>query len=207
MLDLDAVVITHIHADHCLDLVVYSYARRYGVGSPKPLPVYGPRGLQDRLIQAFDAPPEDRLDGVYEFRTLAEGRRTIGPFEIDLAYMNHPVETFGLRVMADGASLAYSADTGECPALIDLARNADILLCEAAFADVLGNPDALHLNGRQAGEHAAKANAKRLVLTHIPPWIDEKTNYDDARRAYDGPVELARPGATYDLSVVSSDIP
>lgn len=207
LLHLDAVLITHVHADHCLDLVVYSYARRYGQGQPPPLPVYGPAGLQERLLQAFDEAPADRLSGVYDFRTLTVGRRTIGPFEIDSALMNHPVPTYGLRIMADGASLAYSADTAECAALVDLARNADLMLCEAAFADVPGNPPGLHLNAREAGEHAARAGAKRLVLTHIPPWIDSAVNLTAARHAFGGPVELARPGATYELSVVSSDIP
>jgi ribonuclease BN (tRNA processing enzyme) len=208
LLDLDAVLITHVHADHCLDLVVYSFARRYGTGNPKPIPVYGPAGLQERLLQAFDVAPADRLDGVYEFRTLRQGRRTIGPFAIDVAPMNHPVETWGLRIMADGASIAYSADTGECPALLDLARNADLLLCEAGFKHgAPGNVEGLHLTGRQAGEHAAKAGAKRLLLTHIPPWIDRDGAVREASATFPGPVELARAGATYDLWVGSSDIP
>ncbi len=208
LLDLDAVLITHVHADHCLDLVVYSYARRYGTGNPKPIPVYGPAGLQERLLQAFDVAPADRLDSVYEFRTLREGRRTIGPFAIDLAPMNHPVETYGLRIMADGASITYSADTGASPALVDLARNADLLLCEAAFAHgAPGNVEGLHLTGRQAGEHATKAGAKRLVLTHIPPWIDADNALADAGATYAGPLELARAGKTYNLWVGSSDIP
>jgi ribonuclease BN (tRNA processing enzyme) len=208
LLDLDAVLITHVHADHCLDLVVYSYARRYGTGNPKPIPVYGPQGLQERLLQAFDVAPTDRLESVYDFRTLREGRRTIGPFAIDLAPMNHPVETYGLRIMADGASLAYSADTGECPALVNLARNADVLLCEAAFKHgAPGNVPGLHLTGRQAGEHATRAHAKRLVLTHIPPWIDRDEALAEARTTYAGPLDIARAGATYDLWVGSSDIP
>jgi ribonuclease BN (tRNA processing enzyme) len=208
LLDLDAVLITHVHADHCLDLVVYSYARRYGTGNPKPIPVYGPAGLQERLLQAFDVAPADRLAGVYEFRTLRQGRRTIGPFAIDMAPMNHPVETWGLRIMADGASIAYSADTGECPALVDLARNVDLLLCEAAFKHgEPGNVEGLHLTGRQAGEHAAKAGARRLVLTHIPPWIDRDGAAAEASATFHGPIELARAGTTYDLWVGSSDIP
>jgi ribonuclease BN (tRNA processing enzyme) len=208
LLDLDAVLITHVHADHCLDLVVYSYARRYGGGNPPALPVYGPVGLRERLLQAFDVAPDDRLDGIYDFRALTVGRRTIGPFEIDLARMNHPVETYGLRIMVDGASLAYSADTGESAALVDLARNADLLLCEAAFLDgAAGNVPDLHLTGRQAGEHAARASVKKLVLTHIPPWVDQQRNLEDARSTFAGPVELAHPGATYDLWVGSSDIP
>jgi ribonuclease BN (tRNA processing enzyme) len=205
--DLDAVLITHVHADHCLDLVVYSYARRYGPGNHKPLPVYGPAGLQERLLRAFDVAPADRLDGVYEFRTLSRGRRTIGPFAIDLTPMNHPVETYGLRIMADGASITYSADTGECPELVDLARNCDLFLCESAFSSGTANPSGLHLTGRQAGEHARKASAKRLVLTHIPPWIDAEAALAEARSAYGGDVELARAGASYDLWVGSSDIP
>jgi ribonuclease BN (tRNA processing enzyme) len=199
LLDLDAVLITHVHADHCLDLVVYSYARRYGAGDPPPLPVYGPGGLQDRLLRAFDEVPQDRLDPVYEFHDLAPGRRSIGPFEVELAHMNHPVETFGLRIMADGASITYSADTGECPALVVLARDTDLLLCEAAFRDDPANPEGLHLTGRQAGEHAAKAGAEKLVLTHIPPWIDQEQTLADAGQTYDGPIELARAGGTYEL--------
>lgn len=208
LLDLDAIVISHVHADHCLDLVVYSYARRYGTGSPKPLPVYGPDGLRERLLTAFDAAPADGLEDVYEFRTLHEGRRTIGPFAVDLARMNHPVETFGVRVMADGASITYSADTGVCPALVNLARNTDLLLCEAAFRHgAPGNVEGLHLSARQAGEHATQANAKRLVLTHIPPWIDADDSIAEARATFGGPVELAQPGTAYELSVGSSDIP
>lgn len=208
LLDLDAVLITHVHADHCLDLLVYSYARRYGTASPKPLPVYGPEGLRERLLAAFDVPPDDRLDGVYEFRTLSEGRRTIGPFAVDLARMNHPVETYGVRVMADGASITYSADTGVSPALVNLARNTDLLLCEAAFRHgAPGNVEGLHLTGRQAGEHATKANAKRLVITHIPPWIDQHLSLVEARATFGGPVEVAQPGASYELWVGSSDIP
>ena len=197
--ELDAVLISHVHSDHCIDLVVFAFARRYGTGVTGRLPVYGPAGLQRRLLGS-DSDPGGRLDDVYEFHDLTVGRLSLGPFEIDLARMNHPVETFGMRIMADGASLTYSADTGQCAALVDLARQTDLLLCEAAFRDDPANPEGLHLNGRQAGEHAAAAGAKSLVLTHIPPWMDKQTSLADATAAYDGPVELARPGGTYDLS-------
>ena len=195
---LDAVLISHIHSDHCLDLGVFSYARRYSPGVTTQLPVYGPPGLEQRLNEA-DTAPRSGFRDVYDFRDLYVGHLTLGPFEIELAHMNHPVETFGLRIMADGASLTYSADTGECPALVELARDTDLLLCEAAFREDPANPEGLHLTGRQAGEHATRAGARKLVLTHIPPWIDKPTSLADATAAYDGPVELARAGATYDL--------
>lgn len=206
LLGLDAVLITHVHADHCLDLGVFSFARRFAPGVTSTLPVYGPAGLPGRLFAA-DSAPDDRLGDVYDFRTLTEGRRQIGPFAIDLARMNHPVETYGARIMADGASLTYSADTGECQALVDLARHTDLLLCEAAFLTSPLNPPHLHLTGAQAGEHATRAEAKRLVLTHIPPWVDPQESLAEAARTYGGPTELARPGGTYELSVGSSDIP
>ncbi|MFL6136608.1 MAG: MBL fold metallo-hydrolase [Frankiaceae bacterium] len=207
VLALDAVVITHLHADHCLDLVPYSYARRYHPRAPLPrLPVYGPRDLQERLCAAFEQRPTDGLGQVYEFRTVQEGRRTIGPFEVDLVRMNHPVETYGLRIMADGASIAYSADTGSCNALVDLARNCDLFLCEASFAHGGSHPADLHLTSREAGDHARRAGARRLVLTHLLPWTDEELSRADAAAAYGRPVEVARTGATYELSVVS-DIP
>lgn len=207
LLSLDAVLISHLHADHCLDLVPYSYARRYHPRAPLPrLPVYGPRGLQERLCRAFEQPPADSLDELYEFRTLAEGRRTVGPFEIDLVRVNHPVETYGMRVMADGATVAYSADTGACDALVDLARNADLFVCEASYLDGGRHPKNLHLTAREAGEHASRAGVRRLVLTHLMPWCDPLRSEAQAAAAYGGAVELARAGAHYELSVVS-DIP
>ena len=204
LLDLDAVLISHLHADHCLDLVPYSYARRHHPRAPlPPLPVYGPRGLRDRLCQAFEQRPSDDLAGVYDFRELGPGRRTVGPFTVDLVPTNHPVETYGLRVVADGATVAYSADTGPCDALVDIARNADLFLCEASFLDTAGQPRNVHLTAREAGDHARRADARRLVLTHLLPWNDPARSRREAADAYGRDVELASAGSSYELSVVS----
>src|SRR3954454_3259029 len=92
LLDLDAVVVSHLHADHCIDLVAYAYARRYHPDGPAaPLPVYGPADTQRRICSAFDTPPDDGLEKVYDFRSLEAGRTVIGPFTIDAAPVNHPV--------------------------------------------------------------------------------------------------------------------
>jgi ribonuclease BN (tRNA processing enzyme) len=131
----------------------------------------------------------------FDFVTLAPGTRRIGPFDITLAHMNHPVETFAFRVAHAGRALAYSADTGTCPALADLAREADVLLCEASY---LSGPDPMpdmHLTARQAAEHAARAGAGRLVLTHLVPWNDQQRTLAEASASsFAGPISLATPG-------------
>lgn len=208
LLGVDAVFVTHLHADHCLDLVPYSYARRYHPQAPLPvLPVYGPDGLQERLCTSFEERPPDDLTAVYEFRGVQEGRRSIGPFAIDLARSNHPVETYAMRVMADGATVAYSADTGRSDAVVDIARNADLFLCEASFLDGRSNPPDLHLTAGEAGEHARRAAARRLMLTHLVPWHDAERSRADAEEAFGAPVELARAGQSFEFAAVSSDIP
>jgi ribonuclease BN (tRNA processing enzyme) len=123
----------------------------------------------------------------------------IGPLRVTAAHMNHPVETFGFRLEHAGRSLAYSADTGPADALVGLARDADVLLCEASFAEPAGVgatalPENLHLTGRQAGQHAARAGVGQLVLTHLVPWNDQSQTLDEAGQAFTGPLTLAASG-------------
>ena len=109
------------------------------------------------------------------------------------------MDAFAFRLEHGGRSLVYSGDTGESPALVELARDTDLFLCEAAYLDGRDTYQAVHLNGREAGEHATAAGARRLVLTHIPPWTDAERNRRDAAATYAGPVELARAGAVYEV--------
>jgi ribonuclease BN (tRNA processing enzyme) len=195
---IDAVVVSHLHADHCLGLLPYYYARTLNPDvSVGRLPVWGPAGTGDRLLRALDAGPPDRLAGCYDVRELVARRQQIGPFEVTAGRMAHPVECFGLRLEAGGRSLAYSADTGPTPALCELAAEADLLLCEASWRDGEDHPPDIHLTGSQAGEHAARAGARALVLTHIAPWVDAEAAGEHAAAAYPGPVELAAPGAIF----------
>jgi ribonuclease BN (tRNA processing enzyme) len=213
--DIDAVCVSHLHADHCLDLCDFSVARRFAPGGPKPpIPVYGPPQAALRLGRALgadpaadDGPDSDPLHGITEllsFTTLAEGTIEIGPLQVTAARMNHPVETFGLRLEHAGRSLAYSADTAQTDALTGLARDADVLLCEASFtepADGEGRPlpEGLHLTGRQAGEYAARAGVGQLVLTHLVPWNDPSRTLDEAGQAFSGPLSLAASGLGFTL--------
>ena len=200
LLAVDAVYISHLHADHCQDLVAYSYARRYHpAGVPPVLPVYGPAGLAERICACFEAPPADGLLEVFDFREIATGTHPIGPFEVTTARMNHPVECHGLRLEAGGRSLVYTGDTGECEELVALARDADLLLCEASWPQEPAQPPGIHLTGHQAGEHASRAGARRVVLTHLVAWADPQVVLDEARATYPGPLELAACGATYEV--------
>jgi ribonuclease BN (tRNA processing enzyme) len=203
--DLDAIVLSHLHADHCIDMCGYFVARyyRFEGGRCAPLPVHGPRGTEKRLTTAYDDTPTDTsMSEVFAFHSLSAGASfEAGPFTVHAELVDHPVEAYGFRITHrdSGRTLVYSGDTGPCRALSRLARGADLLLCEASFTDGKENIAGLHLNGRQAGEYAREAGAGRLVLTHIPPWTDPQGNLRDAKAAFDGPVELAHPRAVYDV--------
>jgi ribonuclease BN (tRNA processing enzyme) len=114
--------------------------------------------------------------------------------------VNHPIETYGVRIEHNGRVVAYSSDTAPCEALVRLAQDADLFLCEASYLDGAENPPGLHMTGGEAGEAATKANARRLLLTHlVPAWAGEASTVDAATAAYGGPVDVVRPGASYDL--------
>ena len=199
--DIDAVCLSHLHADHCLDLCPYYVARTYAPGGPRGrIPVYGPAGTARRMAQAYGLAEPPGMTGVFSFLTLAEGTCEIGPFRVTTARMDHPVDTYGFRFEYGGRALAYSADTGPTAALTGLAAKADLLLCEASFLDGPDLPPGLHLTAGQAAGHAAQAGAGRLVLTHIPPWYDPVRSLEEASAAaFGGPVSLAVPGTSLDV--------
>lgn len=196
----DAVVLSHLHADHCVDLVAYAYARMYHPGPrPPALPVWGPAGTPQRLLRIFDHTPPGRLAGVYTFHLLRAGEHRVGPFALLAARMAHPVECYAVRLSAGGRSLVYSADTGPTPALVELATGADLFLCEASWLEAPDHPPGVHLTGGQAGRHAAEAGVRSLLLTHLVAWGDPRRTRAEAAAAYPGPLELARSGASYPL--------
>ncbi len=190
----DAICVSHLHVDHCVDLSSYWVARQYAPGGPRPpIPVYGPRGTAER-VAGFGGEDVAATRARFEVHHLDPRSQEIGPFRITTERMNHPVETFGFRVEHAGWTLAYSADTGETDALVRLAEGADVLLSEASFRDGDTNPPNLHLTGRQAGEHAARAGVGQLVLTHLVPWYDRERSLAEAAGSYCGPLSAATSG-------------
>ena len=200
--DVDAVLLSHLHPDHCMDVLSLYVARTYDHHGGYPvIPVYGPRGSAAHLAGAYGRAEHPGLTGCFDFREWSPGSHRVGPLEVAVTRVPHPVEAWAVRVTHDGRSLAYSGDTGPSPALVELARGADLALFEASFEEGRDDdaPPDLHLTGRQAGEHAAAAGAQRLVLTHLPPWNDPAVSLAEARAVFAGPVEVARSGATYDV--------
>jgi len=192
---IDAVLISHQHADHCLDMCSYQVFRKfYPSGALPAIPVYGPAGTAERLDRAVGADGGLRISEAFDFVTLAPGTVEIGPLTVTAGHMSHPVETFGFRLEHGGRVIAYSADTGPTDRLVSLAADADVLLCEASFTEGPGLPADLHLTPRQAGEHAARAEVGQLVLTHLMPWNNRERAQAEAAASYHGPLSVAAPG-------------
>jgi ribonuclease BN (tRNA processing enzyme) len=189
----DAVCLSHLHADHCIDLSSYWVARQYAPGGPRPpIPVYGPQATTER-IAGISGEKAESIRARFDVRELSRTLQ-IGPFRVTTERMNHPVETFGFRAEHAGRTVAYSADTGPTDALVRLAQDADLLLSEASFQDSENNPPDLHLTARQAGEHATRAGARQLVLTHLVPWYDRDLSLAQAAETYCGPLSAATSG-------------
>jgi ribonuclease BN (tRNA processing enzyme) len=196
----DAVLLSHLHADHCVDLYSYSVARAYPPAGPQPaIPVYGPAGTCERIGLVHGPGGDPGLTRRFTFETLAPGTLRIGPFDIGLAHMNHPVETFAFRFTQGGRSLVYTGDTGETEAVPALAAGADVFLSEAAFLDGPDLPPNLHLTARQAAGYANRAGVGRLVLTHLQPWNDQDAARAEAASAFAGELDLAVSGQVIDL--------
>ncbi|MGN9912189.1 MBL fold metallo-hydrolase [Phytohabitans sp. LJ34] len=196
----DAILLTHLHCDHMLDACTYVVVRRYDPSGPlPPIPVYAPAGAPDRIAAAYSQ-DEGPVDDVYTFYGLQPGTFPIGPFTVTVDRVNHPVETYGVRLESKGRVLTYSSDTAPCEALLRLALGADLFLCEASYLDGMDNPPDLHLTGREAAEVATKAGVGQLLLTHlVSAWGSEADTLDAASAAFTGPLEIVRPGSRYEI--------
>lgn len=198
-LSIDAVLLSHLHADHCLDLTGFYVVRKYHPDGPQAsIPVWGPVGTADRMARAYDLPPDPGMREEFDFHEYGDPFE-IGPFRIEAIRVAHPVPAFGLRVSADGRTIGYSGDTGPCSGLDDVADGVDLLLAEASFTTRRSNPPDLHLTGADGGAAAAKGSAALLVLTHVPPWHDPQEALREARTAYDGEIALAHRGAVFEV--------
>lgn len=201
--DIDAVLLSHLHPDHCVDLCGLYVWRRYGPGAPpRPrLPVHGPRGAGERIAVMYHGLDPGGMETQYEFTDVADAAPfVVGPFTITPYAVNHPVEAYGYRVEADGAALAFTGDTDVCDNLVPLLRGADLALVDSAFVDGRDDVPDIHLSGSRAAAAAVRAGGvRRLVLTHLPPWNDPEVCRAQAAAVWPGEVEMATPGTAYEL--------
>jgi ribonuclease BN (tRNA processing enzyme) len=197
--DVDAIILSHLHPDHCIDMTSYIVALRYGPQRQSGrIPLYGPASTKDRIEAAYD--PFARKLGLHElfdFATPADAE--LGPFAVSFARVNHPVPAYAIRLRAGDRTLAFSGDTGESEALVGLATGADLFLCEASFSAREEYVPDLHLTGAQAGEHARRAGVGRLVVTHVQPWNSRAEAVAEAAAVFGPETVAATPGAVFEI--------
>ncbi len=168
--DLDGVYLSHTHQDHIADLLPLLQGLATTEGDPRrlPLPIYGPATVQEYLDRALAMNLIAAPGFPVEFTVLADGDEfALGTAAASVRRMRHPRGALGLRVEREGAVLVYSADTGPCAAIEELAAGADLLLLEAAFP--VGEESEIHLTTAEAGEIARRAGVGSLLLTHLYP--------------------------------------
>jgi ribonuclease BN (tRNA processing enzyme) len=187
---LDAVVLSHEHPDHWLELPVLRNALKY-VFELDELPVHGPAGI---LALARPLVGDD-LAPTFDWHTIADGDRlVIGDLSFTFARTDHPVETLASRIEWRDRVLVYSADTGSAFDAAPLAgpgTGTDLALLEAT-----GSAD-VHLTGPQAGDLATRLGARRLLVTHLLPGCDADERCREVATTYGGPIEPAEVGRTY----------
>ena len=199
------ILLSHLHADHCLDVPSLLVLRRYGPRSAGAgrVPLVGPSGTAYRIGVASAEEPGavDDLSDTFEVSTwdvrpeldLKDDDEVVG-LHVRADRVDHPPESYGLRLTsADGRVLGYSGDTAYCESLVELVAGADVLLCEASWTHEEGRPPGIHMSGREAGMTARRAGVGRLVLTHIPPWTDAEEVRAEAASEYGGQILVAEP--------------
>ena len=215
--DVDAVVISHLHADHFLDLVPFSYALTYaprqqpvpvdrwpGTAYPARPALHAPPGARDcfrRVVGAWGN--EDLIENAFQLREYDPAEVIdVGPFTIRFQPVPHFIATNALEITSafnGGRRLTFGADSSPSEELCTFARETDLLLIEATLPRPERAGPRGHLTPSEAGEHGRKAGARRLVITHLSDELDADWAKTEAEREYGGPVEVAHEGATYDV--------
>jgi ribonuclease BN (tRNA processing enzyme) len=214
--DVDAVAISHLHADHFLDLVPYSYALTYaprqqpvpvdrwpGTDNPARPRLIAPQGAKEtfrRVVGAWGN--EDLIENAFALEEYEPNAVVdIDPIRLHFQEVPHFTETFAIDVTSSNGSgrFTFGADCSPTEELVQAARETDLLLIEATLPRPERTGKRGHLTPAEAGEHARRAGARRVVLTHISDELDADWARDEASRTFGAPVEVAREGAIYEV--------
>ena len=199
---LDALIITHQHPDHMLDVHALYRARSFGRPGAAAIPLYSPPGVVDRL-KALEEDDGSAVDEVFDWRALPGEPQRVGPFRLVSMSVVHSVPTVGVRLEAEDLTVAFTGDTGPTGVLSELGRDAGLFVVEASQRNQRdpGKPQEseTHLTARQAGLVAAEAGARRLLLTHFWPGNDREQSRQDAAEVYGGEILLASEGTEISL--------
>jgi ribonuclease BN (tRNA processing enzyme) len=192
---LEAVVVSHLHPDHFIDLVALRHYLRYEFDPPRRVRVIGPTGLGDRL-DALHAEPGFAARTLDIEPTGGARRQSVGPFRLDSTPVTHTAESYGYRVSLDDDTpgLVYSGDCGRADDLVPLLRPGDALLTECSFGPGPVPSDAFHLDGPAVGRLAAAHEVGQVLLTHLQIGHDRGATLASVRALYTGPVRFVAPG-------------
>jgi ribonuclease BN (tRNA processing enzyme) len=189
-----AIVVSHMHGDHHVDLIPLRNLLYYHYGEPRSIGLHVPAGLRGRYDAFLDEPGFlDNLVGA----DVSEGVRGIGPFTLQAHPVTHSENSHAFRVTdsddPDGPGLVYSGDCGRAEDLLPLIREGDTVICEAFWSTREPIPSAQHLNAVQAADVARRGGAEHLILTHILEAYDPQAALAAARGVFPGRVQLAEP--------------
>jgi ribonuclease BN (tRNA processing enzyme) len=213
--DIDAVLISHLHADHFLDLVPFSYALTYaprqqpvavggwpGTSDPARPDLFAPHGARDVFRQIVKCwGNEELIENAFTLREYEPwDELELGPLRVRFREVPHYTETFAIELTDEtGGRLTYSADCSPNDELVEFARDTDLLLIEGTLPRPERTGQRGHLTPGEAGDHGRRAGAKRLVITHFSDELDPEWARAQAAETYGGPVELAHEGAVYSV--------
>lgn len=203
--ELDAVLISHGHADHLADIIsLQVYLKWHPDGESKGMRVAGPAELPHRVMQIEGYKSDPAEFEAFDYVAVDVGAEmTVGPMRVTAFPGLHPVESYGFRIEGpssnggtDTVVIAYTGDTDLCEGMVEMANGADLLLSECGFTDQV-EVRGVHLTGTRAAELARDAGVGQLVLTHIQPWTDPAIPVSEARAVLDSKPQVAVPGASW----------
>ncbi len=193
--DLDAVVITHLHPDHFLDIYPYRYFLEFQAAGRMPMPVYAPAQAADYIRGLFNEADTSKFDRVFTFTDLASAPDfTVGELKIAGRQVSHLDPTYGIEVSACGRRLFYTSDTRQDPCLLEYARGVDLLLAETTLRAGDADSSVAHMTTTEVATLAADAGVARVVLTHLWPHFDRNQIKREVEAGFDGKIDLADEG-------------
>lgn len=197
---LDGIVISHQHPDHCIDLVTAYHALTFRPDPVSQMAVFAPQSVIDRIAAFVDAGPDHRLFSTFRFIPTEGGdHNRVGTIDMEMVTMDHSVPTIGTVFRTGTQSVFYTADTGDGGRWTEQVGPVDLLVSEASLQGTPAVSGVQHLTARQAGEIGARIGATRLLLTHIPPYLDPIVSVREAEETFGRTVMIAVPGATHEV--------
>ncbi|MEV5351115.1 MBL fold metallo-hydrolase [Streptomyces achromogenes] len=201
--EVDAIWISHSHADHSADLLTTYYAVLFAnVRFEAPIPLYGPPGIADRLARFLtNTATRSPVESAFAVQELHDGHQTrVGDLTLTTRAVEHGIPAFAVRVEAGGRSLVYSGDTAPRANLTRLAEGCDALLCEAESSQAPADGPQVHHTPEDTGDTATAAGAARLLVTHVGPTLTPDEAVRRASTRFHGPIDYAAPGTTFSIA-------